>query len=247
MFREKQMLVKPGEEYPIPSIDTNVQKLPVIFCVDVSGSMSSEIAKINQAINKMIDDIKSDSVASRQVETCFVSFNDNATLIQNWKPITETDYAEYCASGCTNLEAGLSLALEKSIERSRYYESFGMNVRMPFLIIITDGHSNGPDFSSICSKIRERENKGKLRPFTIAVTGYDKNTVAQLSAGERVLEFVDPIEHNYMEFFNFMTQSLKALSTSSLGENVTVDSNLGDVSKGSNMQIPNLPGTKWLN
>lgn len=245
MINENEIRCKRGEEYPIASIDTTVQKLPVVILVDTSGSMADEISKVNAAINKMICDIKNDSIASRQVELCIISFNDVATLEQNWKPVTQMETVNYTSGGCTNLKAGLTLALDKSLERSRYYEAMGMEIRMPFLITITDGYANGPEFKGICNEIRRREENQKIRSFTIAVNDYDRKTVAELSSGKRVLEFTDPNNHNYLEFFNFMTQSLKKLSQSHGGDKITVESNLGDPDKGSTMQAPDL--SAWLN
>lgn len=245
MIDEREMVVKPGEEYPIPSENVTVQKLPVVILVDTSISMTSDLPGINAGVNKMVRDIQAHDVANQQVELCVISFNDVATLEQNWKPVNQMKPIEFIPSGCTNLEAGLTMALNKSRERSDYYEHLGTQVSMPFLITITDGHANSGDFNAICNEIRNREKESKIRPFTIAVSGYDKKTIAKLSDKKRVLEFTGPDNHNYMEFFNFLTTSLKVMSISSLNEAVNVKSNLGDPSKGSCMQIPDF--NDWLN
>ncbi len=245
MVDEKEMVVKPGEEYPIPSENVTVQKLPVVILVDTSISMVGELPGINVGVNNMVRDIQKHSVANQQVELCIISFNDVATLEQNWKPVNQMEPVKFTSSGCTNLEAGLTMALNKSKERSKYYEKLGTQVRMPFLITITDGHANSGDFNAICNEIRNREMENKIRPFTIAVSGYDKGTIVKLSDKKRVLEFTGPNNHNYMEFFNFLTTSLKVMSISSANENVNVDTNLGDPSRGSCMQVPDF--NEWLN
>lgn len=245
MVDKKEMVVKSGEEYPVPSENVTVQKLPVVILVDTSASMTYELPKINAAINKMVRDIQLHSSANQQVELCIISFEDVATLEQNWKPVNQMKPVEFTPGGCTNLEAGLTMALNKSKERSKYYEKLGTQIRMPFLITITDGHANSGDFNVICNEIRNRERETKIRPFTIAVSGYDKETIAKLSDKQRVLEFTGPDNHNYMEFFNFLTASLKVMSNSSPNENVNVNTNLGDPSKGSCMQVPDF--NKWLN
>ncbi len=40
--------IKPGEEYPIPSRDVSVQKIPVVILVDVSASMKNEMENLNK-------------------------------------------------------------------------------------------------------------------------------------------------------------------------------------------------------
>ena len=245
MVDEREMVVKHGEEYPIQSENVTVQKLPVVILVDRSISMAGDLPKINVAINKMVHDIQAHSVANQQVELCIVSFDDVATLEQNWKPVNQMKKIEFTAGGCTNLEAGLTMALSKSKERSDYYEGLGTPVRMPFLITITDGHANSGDFNVICNEIRNRERENKIRPFTIAVSGYDKKTIAKLSDKKRVLEFTGPDNHDYMEFFNFLTTSLKVMSVSSPNDKIDVQSNLGNPSKGSGMQVPDF--NDWLN
>ena len=237
--------VKFGEEYPIPSLDVTELKQPILILVDTSGSMSADIPEVVKAINQMIDEINADPVASRQAEICIVSFNDNATVEVNWKPITETSHVELKSEGCTNLNEGLTLGLEKSLERSHYYEKMGSEVIMPYFITITDGYSNGPAFDTICEELNHREGQKKIRRFTIAVNNYDKTTVAKLSNAKRVLEFVNNSNKNYMEFFNFVTQSIKVVSTSTPGEHIVVEGNLGPPNEGSAFQAPDLSG--WLN
>lgn len=132
MVDEKEMVVKPGEEYPIPSENVTVQKLPVVILVDTSASMTYDLPKINAAINKMVQDIQAHNTANQQVELCVISFDDVATLEQNWKPVNQMNSVEFIPGGCTNLEAGLTMALNKSKERSQYYEKLGTQIRMPF-------------------------------------------------------------------------------------------------------------------
>lgn len=220
----------------------NETRMPILILCDGSISMGGlPINNLNCSVNRFAKDICKDTKAAQCVDVAVVSFNDTPKLEQDWRPVTQMRPLELKASGGTNLSAALNDAVRMLRERGYYYEDMGMEVKMPYLILITDGY--GGDVSETAELIRQRTADKKMKLWVLAVKGYDKETVAQLTGGKRVFELVDEEGFDFSEFFDFMAVSIKAVSTRAANERVNIESNIGK--EGSNCRVPDLDA--WLN
>ncbi len=221
----------------------NEAHMPVLICCDISGSMCGvPIQALNRSVNRFAADVCKDSRAAGCVDVAVVGFNEAPRLEQNWRPITELHPVEFSGGGGTNLSAALEMSVEKLRERSHLYEDNGIEVKMPYLILITDGY--GGDVTEIAEDIKKRTAARKMKLWILAVKGYDKETVAKLTDGKRVFELVDENGFDFSEFFDFMAVSIKAVSTSAPGQdNVHIKHNIGR--EGSSCRVPDLD--EWLN
>ena len=113
------------------------------------------------------------------------------------------------------MSAALREAVDKLKERGHLYEENGIEVRMPYLIILTDG--KGDNIDKIAEEIRERTNSKKMLPWFLGISGYDKETAAKITEGKRVFELVDEKGYDFTDFFRVMEVSIKAVSTSAPG------------------------------
>ena len=221
----------------------NEPHMPVLFAGDISLSMVGlPIQNLNKSINRFASDVCKDPKAADLVEVAVLGFNDKPHVEQNWRPITEMNPVDFAAGGGTNLSAALEKGVEMLRERSHLYEEVGIEVKMPYLILITDAY--GGDVTEIAKVIKQRTADHKMKLWVLAVKGYDKATVAQLTDGKRVFELVDEDGYDFTEFFDFMALSVKAVSTSAPGQDtVSVKSDIGR--EGSNCRVPDLDA--WLN
>ena len=221
----------------------NEPHMPVLIAGDISSSMAGiPIQNVNKSINRFANDVCKDPKAARCVDVAVIGFNDTPYIEQNWRPITEMSSVDFQAGGGTNISAALEKGIHMLRERGHLYEDLGMDVKMPYLILITDGY--GGDVTNIANIIKQRTADRKMKLWVLAVKGYDKKSVAQLTDGKRVFELVDEDGYDFTEFFDFMAVSVKAVSTSAPGQDtVSVKSNIGR--KGSNCRVPDLEG--WLN
>lgn len=83
--------------------------------------------------------------------------------------------------------------------------------------MITDGAPTD-DITAAAACIREEESKGthgKLKFFALGVNGYDKETLFSLT--KRVMELENT---DFSGIFNWMSESMCAISVSRVGENV---------------------------
>lgn len=232
-----------GDHEELAPENINKPHMPILIDVDRSGSMSgAAIQNANRSINRFAADICKDSKAASSVDVAVVSFNESAQIEQNWRPITEMKPVELVASGGTNLASALDMGVNMLRERANLYADAGIEVKMPYLILITDGY--GGDVTEIAEVIKKRINDRKMKLWVLAVRGYDKATVAKLTDGKRVFELVDENGFDFSEFFDFMAVSVKAVSTSAPGQDtVSVKHNIGR--EGSTCRVPDLDA--WLN
>lgn len=221
----------------------NEAHMPVLIVGDISRSMAGlPIQNVNKSINRFASDVCKDPKAAGRVDVAVVGFNEAPHIEQNWRPITEMSQVDFVAGGGTNISAALEKGVEMLRERGHLYEDVGIEVKMPYLILITDGY--GGDVTEIARVIKQRTADRKMKLWVLAVKGYDKASVAKLTDGKRVLELVNEDGYDFSEFFDFMAVSVKAVSTSAPGQDtVSVKSNIGR--EGSTCRVPDLDA--WLN
>jgi len=194
-------------------------QLPLLFLLDVSGSMADQAIKnVEKSINRSKEDICKDPKAAAGVRICVLAFNDDVEVLQNWCPITEMKPVELTAGGGTNMSKALTFAKDKLREEINFLGELSVpEIKKPQIVILTDGH--GDNIDQIAAEYRERTKAGKMRPWFLGVHGYDKSTAAKIMGEDRpVFELVDEEGYDFTDFFDFIAVSTKALSTSAPGE-----------------------------
>ena len=232
-----------GDYEEVAPENINEPHMPVLIAADISGSMAGlPIQNLNKSVNRFASDVCKDPKAAGRVDVAVIAFNEAPHIEQNWRPITEMNPVNFVAGGGTNLSAALEKGVAMLRDRGHLYEDVGMDVKKPYLILISDGY--GGDITEIAKVIKQRTADRKMLLWVLAVKGYDKHTVAQLTDGKRVFELVDEDGFDFTEFFDFMAVSIKAVSTSAPGKDtVSVKSNIGR--EGSSCRVPDLDA--WLN
>ncbi|MGI5884535.1 MAG: vWA domain-containing protein [Candidatus Spyradocola sp.] len=232
-----------GDYREVMPENLNDPHMPVLFLLDHSTSMDGPaIQNLNREVNKFPRDICRDARAARCVEVAVVGFNGTPHVLQNWRPVDRMEEVHLVADGWTDLSAALKMGVDMLRERSHVYQDIGLEVKMPYLILVTD--CCGGDVSEIASVIQRRTKEHKMQLWVLAVQGYDKKTAAVLTNGERIFELKDESDFDFSEFFNLMKISAKAISASAPGQNrVTVKSDIGGPN--SNMRVPDLDA--WMN
>ena len=201
---------------PLPPRNVCEPHMPVVILIDNSGSMFGQaISNVEKSVNRFAADICKDPKAADRVDICVMSFNESVTVLQDWCPITEMRKVELSAGGGTNMSAALRKAVDKLRERGHLYENNGIEVRMPYLIILTEGM--GDHIDQIAEEIRDRTTSKKMLPWFLGVNGYDKSTAGMITEGKRVFELTDENGYDFTDFFKVMEVSIKAVSTSAPG------------------------------
>ena len=228
------------DDYSIPPKNINMQHMPVIIVCDTSGSMGrcggTPIKNVNLAVNRFANDVCNNPKASECVDIAVLSFNDEPTVVQGFRPITELQPVQFTAGGGTNISAALNMAISKLRERCRLYDEIGIEIMMPSIILITDG--DGGDVTEIAETIKKRTADKKMQLWVFAVNDYDKETVAKLTDEKRVFEMVDETDFDFMAFY-----TINAVCTTF--PNIPIYRENPLVKEKTNLKVPDLD--EWLN
>lgn len=194
----------------------------VLLLLDTSGSMhGAKIQNLQASVNRFKDDIMSNPKVADIVDVAIMGFNSEPYVIQEWRPVSEMNNVDLTASGNTNITAALNGGLSKLRERTDLAYHQGIEIRIPWIILFSDGY--GGDVTEIGQVMRERNKNSLSRLWFLGAEGYDKKTAALLTENKRVFESHSKDGFDFKQFFDFMSESVKRVSLSRLGEHVHVD------------------------
>ena len=196
----------------------NEAHMACVLLLDTSGSMIGEpVASLNRALQDFKEKVSMDEMAQKRVDIAIVEFNTIARVVQDFTPISQMEPITLQATGTTAMGAGINMAIDMVKERSRFYNSLGTPAYKPWIFMITDGAPTD-DIYEAARRVKEEENKGshgKLKFFALGVSGYEKNTLFSIT--NRVMELRDT---DFSGIFNWMSESMVAISVSRVGEEV---------------------------
>ena len=201
-------------------------------------------SNLNSAVNRFSSDVCKEPKAAELVDICVMAFNHEVEVVQDWAPITAMRSVEFTADGGTNLSLALEAAIDKMRQQtSKYEKDIGMDVKMPYIILITD--AEGGDVTEVSKLIKKRTDNRKMKLWVLGVKGYNKETVFQLTdGGKRVFELVDENGFDFRDFFSYISASIKAVSVSAPGAEIHIPDNENPLAKrDTNLKIAD----KWLN
>ena len=161
-------------------------KFPILFLVDVSGSMDGEsIQIINEAINIFRDWACEKPEVYQSLDVSIVSFNHETHIIMPFMPVNNILSLDLSAGGGSFIVPAIDLAVRLVKEQLQRYCVCGNTVATPWIILISDGE--GMDVTIAIDKVRQEINKGLFKMFALGVKGYNSHNLHQL-CGDRIIE-----------------------------------------------------------
>lgn len=229
----------------VPSVAYDKEHMSVVIAVDTSGSVTDHLPHIQQNLNRFKETVCEDSTAAKCVDVCVIQFDDTVRVIQDWCPIQDMKRIELTSGGCTDLNGAVVTAINKVREHSRDYAANGIVEKKPFVIVMTDGFDNiTGNVDEAAALATERIQAGKLKLFFLGFGNYDRRSAGQLcEANGRWCFEVEDGCFDFTEFFDYVGNSVKAVSVSAPGEEVHVETTMG--TEGSKIKLT--PLDRWLN
>lgn len=199
-------------------------RCPCVLLLDRSYSMSGQkISALNEGLMQLKKELDEHSLARKRVEVAVVTFgpvevSSNFQAVDNFYPPT------LVAAGNTPMCAAIAKSFELLKERKEVYRRNGISFFRPWVILITDGEPTDPEaIEAAKSSILEAENNKSVAFFPIAVDNADMEVLQRLSVRAPVkLKGV-----MFNEFFVWLSNSLRAVSSSSPGETVPIPAPTG--------------------
>lgn len=197
-------------------------RCPCVLLLDVSGSMSGHpIEELNNGLATFRDELLSDALAMKRVEVGLVTFGP----VKVESPFTSAatfNPSMLQPQGDTPMGAAITQALNMVEERKNEYRANGISYYRPWIFLITDGAPTD-SWQASAASIREGEASKKFAFFAIGVKGADIGTLRQISVREPLS--LDGLK--FRELFSWLSSSLRSVSRSTPGTEVTLEAPKG--------------------
>ena len=225
------------------------KRLPICFCLDVSGSMISpmengqmRIEELNKTFQNFIETMKTDDVVAQSADIAVVTFGGKVEIASAFAPLEKKAFSRINVNprSFTPMGEGISTSLKLLNARKAAYKKKGLKYFQPWLVVLTDGEPEGPDaqahFEDALREVNQMEKDGKIVVYNIAL-GNDVNfdNIARLST-----KYNEPIYANntgdLKKFFQFLGSTLGSVTS---GQTVETDipTRQEDLPKGEKMDI----------
>lgn len=202
---------------------TTKKRLPICFCLDVSGSMiaptesgRTRIEKLNEAFSKFITAMKANDEVASSADIAMVTFGGKAGILQNFGPLSTLDVPEIKVNqrSLTPMGEAVQVALKLLEIRKAAYKDKGLKYFQPWLIVLTDGEPEGTDavenMEKAIAQATDLEKDNKLVIFNIGIgTDVNLDILKRLS-----IKRENPIsvgETNLDELFTFLGSSSESV------------------------------------
>ena len=242
-------------------VDYPGKKLPVVFLIDISSSMNaceggvptgrtefsdgvqwnivegghSIMQDLLERVQDFHDAMKDDRKASITCQTAYVTFGDDARMIEDFgivknkkAPIDKLEAGD----NETYIVKGIKKALQLLDEQKKLIRDEGGDYYQPWLIIFTDGqaHDASYEIQSIKNELKSRQHSQKLTVYTMALND-DPNLYQQLR-GYSIYKPI-PFDKNKNElnkFFSFLKKSISSISNNKIKGDVSGFTEMDDTS-----------------
>lgn len=199
------------------------KRLPICFCLDVSGSMiaptesgKTRIEELNDAFSKFIMAMKANDDVVSSADIAMVTFGGTAKILQNFAPLSgiDTPLIEVNPRSLTPMGEAIQIALKLLEIRKQGYKSKGLKYFQPWLVVLTDGEPEGnnaiENMKQAISQTVELETNNKLVVFNIGI-GNDVNLDILKKLSVKRESPISVGETNLDELFAFLGSSSESI------------------------------------
>lgn len=204
-------------------IDNPTTRVPVVLCLDTSGSMMGEkINELNAGVKQFFQAVLDDEIAKYSVELCIVAFSTQAQNILDFasieKQVSAFSNIRLIASGNTAMGTAVNLSLDLLEKRKKEYQDKGVDYWQPWLVLMTDGQPT-ESIAAAAARTTKLIGEKKLTVFPIGIgDGASMSHLGQFAAPGR-----PPLKLKGLmlsEFFSWLGKSVKSTSQSTPGTTV---------------------------
>lgn len=197
-------------------VNNSAPRCPVILLLDTSSSMAGmPINELNAGLRQFIEEASQDEAASMSVELEIITFDDSATIVQPFTPMSDfTSVPTLYANGMTYMGAALQLANSELTKRRQLYQRNGIPAYKPWVILMTDGGPNDY-WQKAAAEMRHRGENGEIMYIGLEIGGQaDHQTMCQIMPLNSPPQQLSCVK--FKSFFKWVTDSLKVVTRSAV-------------------------------
>jgi uncharacterized protein YegL len=202
--------------------DNPEPRCPCVLLLDRSGSMAGQpIDELNAGLAGFRQDLLSDGLAAKRVETTVISFGP-VTIDTAFHTAHSFIPPILAAGGDTPMGAAINLAIDALESRKAEYRANGISYYRPWIFLITDGAPTD-EWKAAAARVREGEAAKKFAFFAVGVNQADMGVLRQISTRE-------PLSLSglkFRELFQWLSGSLGSVSQSTPGTEVALKAPTG--------------------
>lgn len=210
-----------NEIFPVANPDK--PQAACALLLDTSRSMRGEpIRSLEKGLQAYREFLAKDTEAKLIVETCVISFNDEAKVIHPFSSVENLPNIELKAGGWTSMGAAIDLGINQIEERKQFYKEEGVDYYRPFLVLLTDG---GPTdlkgkkrFEDVQKRIQEGARDRKFIPLFFGTPNAKFEKLKSLVGEAGTVTGIDGAR--FEEFFRWLSKSVSAMKDSKPGDKV---------------------------
>ena len=212
------------------------QRTLCVLVLDLSGSMAihsgngdkRRIDMLNEGIKVFYEELLRDETARNRVRVAIVivgGVNDTAELMMDWTDAVDFFPITFRANGMTPLGQGMLLALNLIEQERINLRDNGISYTRPWVMAMTDGlPTDSMDvWQAAVQQCQLAEQNGQCIIYPIGIDA----GIQEMSMLQQLSGLTPAVELNsvkFVEFFVWLSASLKTLSQSAPGETVQLGS-----------------------
>lgn len=224
------------------------KRLPICFCLDVSGSMISPMAnggtrigELNRAYDRFITTMKNNAEVAKSADIAIVTFGGKVDIVKQFASLEKQEFTEIQVNNrsFTPMGDGISVALQLLEKRKEAYKLRGIKYFQPWLVVITDGEPEGPNaaenYEMALQRVNMLEQQNKLVVFNIAIgTDCNFSNLKRLSCKNSEPIYVSE-SNDFNKFFKYLGSSSSSIISGQSTENDIINNRT--LPKGEKMDI----------
>lgn len=211
-------------------INNPLPRCATILALDVSGSMDGDpIKQLKAGALKFIRTVKEDDIASASLELAIVLFGgDNAKLLVPFTNLSDDNVnwhgiiSNIDADGSTPMGEAVELSLNLLEKRKEEYKNNGVSYYQPWFVMITDGEPTDSEWEKAARRLYNAEQNKRVFPMVVGTKDADFYNLEKFVSEPIQLEGL-----KFQEFFSWLSASMSRVSTSVVGEEVTLPPKTG--------------------